>query len=234
MAKILVVEDEKSICDIIVFNLARENYEVITAEDGAKAFDRATTESPDLILLDVMLPKMDGFEVLRRLRSRGEEMPVIMVTAREEENDRVLGLELGADDYITKPFSMRELQARVRANLRRSAISAGQQTAGGIIEVGELRIDTRAMAAYRDGVQLNLTAREFELLSFLAQARGKVFSRRELMERVWNYASFGDDDDRTVDVTVNRLRGKVERDPSDPRYIITRRGAGYMFSDANS
>ena len=125
MAKILVVEDEKSICDIIVFNLAREGYELLTAQDGARALELALGQSPDLVLLDVMLPKMDGFEVCRRLRAQGAEMPVIMVTAREDENDRVLGLELGADDYITKPFSMRELQARVRANLRRSAIASG-------------------------------------------------------------------------------------------------------------
>ncbi len=230
MAKILVVEDEKSICDIIVFNLAREGYEVITAGDGATALELARTERPDLVLLDVMLPKMDGFEVCRRIRSGGEEMPILMVTAREDENDRVLGLELGADDYITKPFSMRELQARVRANLRRSSFGAAQPEREDVIEIDDLRIDRKAMEAYRGDKPLGLTSREFELLIFLADSRGQVFSRRELMEKVWNYLGFGDDDDRTVDVTINRLRGKVERDPSAPEYILTRRGAGYLFA----
>ena len=230
MAKILVVEDEKSICDIIVFNLAREGYEVITAGDGAKALELALGERPDLVLLDVMLPKMDGFEVCRRIRAGGAEMPILMVTAREEENDRVLGLELGADDYITKPFSMRELQARVRANLRRSSYGGAQPEREDVLEIGDLRIDRKAMEAYRGEKALGLTSREFELLIFLADSRGQVFSRKELMEKVWNYLGFGDDDDRTVDVTVNRLRGKVERDPSAPEYILTRRGAGYLFA----
>ena len=230
MAKILVVEDEKSICDIIVFNLAREGYEVITAGDGATALNLALQERPDLVLLDVMLPKMDGFEVCRRIRTGGAEMPILMVTAREEENDRVLGLELGADDYITKPFSMRELQARVRANLRRSTYAGAQPEREDVLEIGDLRIDRKAMEAYRGDKPLGLTSREFELLIFLADSRGQVFSRKELMEKVWNYLGFGDDDDRTVDVTVNRLRGKVERDPSAPEYILTRRGAGYLFA----
>jgi len=229
---ILVVEDEKSIRDILAFNLVREGYAVETAETGTDGLKKATELSPELVLLDVMLPEMDGFEVLRILRENGADIPIIMLTAREEETDKVLGLDLGADDYITKPFSMRELLARIKANLRRNMREAnGSESVRsemGIV-IGELRIDHEAADVYKNGASLALTQREFELIYFLAQSKGKVFTREELMDKVWNYGSYGDA--RTVDVTVRRLREKVEKNSAEPEYILTKRGLGYMLAN---
>lgn len=226
--KILVVEDEKNIVDILAFNLKREGYTVITAMDGAAGLSLALEEDPDLILLDLMLPRLDGFEVCRRLRESGRTTPVIMLTAREEETDKVMGLELGADDYITKPFSMRELLARVKANIRRTDMVAAAAPAAQRLELGRIAVDTQAMAVYKDGVPLELTQREYELVRVLASRRGQVFSRETLMEQVWNYEGYVGDV-RAVDVAVRRLREKIEDDPADPRFIVTRRGAGYVF-----
>lgn len=231
--KLLIVEDEKSIIDILSFNLRREGYETIEAMDGETGLALAKSDNPDLILLDVMLPKLDGFEVCRKLREQGATTPVIMLTAREEESDKILGLEIGADDYITKPFSMRELLARIKANIRRSKMeesAAGSLREGGQIVAGDLRIDLGRLEVLKNEKPLDLTQREFELIRFLASSPNKVFSREELMEKVWNYEFYGDI--RTVDVTIRRLREKVEDDPANPRYIITRRGAGYMFTEA--
>ena len=227
--KLLVVEDEKNIVDILAFNLKREGYEVATAMDGAAGLALALEEDPDLILLDLMLPKMDGFEVCRRLREQGRTTPVIMLTAREEETDKVLGLELGADDYITKPFSMRELLARVKANIRRTDMAAAAAApAAQRLELGRITVDLQSMTVYKDGAPLELTQREFELVRVLASRRGQVLSREALMEQVWNYEGYVGDV-RAVDVAVRRLREKIEDDPADPRFIVTRRGAGYVF-----
>ena len=226
--RVLIVEDEKNIVDIIRFNLNREGFDVIEAYDGEAGLALARSEKPDLILLDVMLPKMIGFDVCRALREEGDNVPVIILTAREEEEDKVLGLEIGADDYITKPFSMRELIARVRANIRRTAMNAAVED-GGMSAGGGLTIDPATNQVYKHGALVELTQREYELLTFLASHPDKVFSRVDLMEQVWNYGFVGDDA-RTVDVTVRRLREKIEDDPGSPAYIITRRGVGYYYS----
>lgn len=223
--KILIVEDEKPIADILSFNLKRESYDVLVAYDGQDAVEKAFSENPDLILLDVMLPKKDGFQVLREIRQK-LNTPVLMVTAKEEEVDKVLGLELGADDYITKPFSMRELVARVKANLRRTELSS-QQGSGEVIEIGDLVIDINKYEVRKKDKVIDLTQREYELLKFLATRAEQVFTREQLLEEVWGYEYYGDI--RTVDVTIRRLREKVEDDSGDYKYILTKRGVGYYF-----
>ena len=229
---VLIVEDEKNIVDILRFNLQREHYATLEAYDGEDGLNKARSENPDLILLDVMLPKMNGFDVCRQLRQEGNNVPVIILTAREEETDKVLGLEIGADDYITKPFSMRELIARVKANIRRTGMNAASSATAASTAmpvVGSLSINTDSRQVFRDGKPMDLTTREYELLTFLASHPNKVYSRIDLMEQVWNYGYVGDDQ-RTVDVTVRRLREKIETDPANPKYILTRRGVGYYFS----
>ncbi len=226
---VLIVEDEKSIVDILRFNLQKEGFETLEAFDGKTGLDLVLTEGPDLVLLDLMLPVMNGFEVCKTIRDRGINTPVLIITAREAENDKILGLDLGADDYITKPFSVRELMARVKANVRRAErMPRTSSEPGQILELGRLRIDRGASLATKDGTNLELTQREFELLTYLASNQGKVFSRQELMERVWNYEGYVGDV-RGVDVAVRRLREKVEDNPATPRYISTRRGVGYLF-----
>ena len=226
---VLIVEDEKNIVDILRFNLMREGYRTLEAYDGEDGLNKARSENPDLILLDVMLPKIIGFDVCRTLRQEGNNVPVIILTAREEEADKVLGLEIGADDYITKPFSMRELIARVGANIRRSTMISASSAETSMPVSGDLSINTDSHQVYRAGKAIDLTQREYELLTFLASHPNKVYSRVDLMEQVWNYGYVGDDV-RTVDVTVRRLREKIERDPANPVYILTRRGAGYYFA----
>lgn len=228
--RVLIIEDEKNIVDIIRFNMNREGYETLEAYDGESGLKLARQEKPDLILLDVMLPKMIGFDVCKALRDEGDNVPVIILTAREEEEDKILGLEIGADDYITKPFSMRELIARVRANIRRTAMAAAAAPEErGMSAGGSLTIDPVTNQVYKNGALVELTQREYELLTFLASHPDKIFSRVDLMEQVWNYGYVGDDA-RTVDVTVRRLREKIEDDPGSPTYIITRRGVGYFYS----
>ena len=229
---VLIVEDEKNIVDILRFNLQRSGYRTVEAYDGEDGLNKARSENPDLILLDVMLPKMIGFDVCRTLRAEGNNVPVIILTAREEEADKVLGLEIGADDYITKPFSMRELIARVGANIRRTAMAAPAAVTAAesaMPVAGDLSINTDSHQVFRSGKIIELTQREYELLTFLASHPNKVYSRVDLMEQVWNYGYVGDDV-RTVDVTVRRLREKIENDPANPAYILTRRGVGYYFS----
>lgn len=221
---ILVVEDEKPIAEILKVNLVKNGYKVLNAYDGEEAIRIATTSEPDLILLDVMLPKADGFTVCKKLRET-MSTPIIMLTARAEEVDKVLGLELGADDYITKPFSLRELMARVKANLRRSAIAAPD--ANEPLVFSDLEINIERYEVKKRGKVLELTYREFELLKYLATQSGKIFSREHLLNKVWDYEYVGDD--RTVDVTVRRLREKIEDDPGNPVYILTKRGVGYYF-----
>lgn len=228
---VLIVEDDPNIVDILKFNFEKEGYNTLVAMDGATGLDYALNSNPDLILLDVMLPKMDGFEVCRKVREKSN-VPIIMLTAREEEVDKVLGLELGADDYMTKPFSIRELTARVKANLRRMSIdisSAGQDPSNLIVS-GDLTINVERYEVQKRGTVIDITLREFELLKFLAQQPEKIFSRENLLENVWGYEYYGDV--RTVDVTVRRLREKIEDDASMPRYIITKRGVGYYFNKA--
>lgn len=225
--KVLIIEDEKSISDIIKFNLVKEGFAVETAYDGQDGYMKAISGSPDLILLDVMLPIMDGFSVCKKVRETST-VPILMVTAKEEEVDKVLGLELGADDYITKPFGMRELIARIKANIRRSEFITDQEDAPeNVMEFGTLAIDMNRYEVRKNGAALELTLREFELLKYLAERENKVFSREQLLEEVWGYEYYGDI--RTVDVTVRRLREKLEDDSSDPKYIMTKRGIGYYF-----
>ena len=227
---VLIVEDERPIVEILKFNLKREGYETLEALDGKTGLELARTQDPDLILLDVMLPEMNGFEVCSALRDGGAAVPIIMLTAREEENDKVFGLEAGADDYITKPFSMRELMARVKANIRRRSLDAGTRAAAeNLLRQGELTVDLSAMSVTKAGRTVDVTQKEFDLLSCLLSNPGKVFSREELMGKVWNYDYFGDM--RTVDVTVRRLREKIEDDPGNPKYIRTKRGAGYYSGE---
>ena len=205
--KILVVDDEKPISDIVKFNLDKEGYDVVTAYDGEEALKKVESESPDLILLDLMLPKIDGLEVARQIRKE-HDTPIIMLTAKDSEIDKVLGLELGADDYVTKPFSNRELVARVKANLRRTS------------------------SANAAGSEEDEANREFELLHYLARHLGQVMTREHLLQTVWGYDYFGDV--RTVDVTVRRLREKIEDNPSHPEWLVTRRGVGYYLRNPDA
>ncbi|MBQ8588705.1 MAG: response regulator transcription factor [Clostridia bacterium] len=223
---ILVVDDEKPIVEILKVNLIKSGYRVIEAYDGIEAVNKALAEEPDLILLDVMLPGQDGFSVCKKVRETSS-VPIIMLTAREEEVDKILGLELGADDYITKPFSLRELMARVKANLRRTQLAAKDDMTSEVYTFGDLSIDVEKYEVRKRGEVIELTFREFELLKFLATKKGKIFSRENLLNKVWDYEFYGDV--RTVDVTIRRLREKIEDNPSIPTYIMTKRGVGYYF-----
>lgn len=226
MAKtILVVEDEQDIATIIDFNLKRSGFDTLMAYDGPTGLKMALENAPDLILLDVMLPGMDGFEICRRVREKSQ-VPIIMLTAREEESDKILGLELGADDYVTKPFSNRELIARIKANMRRFSASEApkEKTDAGV----GLTISEEDTAVYKDGKPIDLSVREFDILSYLAAEPGRVVSREELMEKVWGFEYYGDL--RAVDVAIRRLREKIEDEPAQPKYIITKRGLGYYFA----
>ena len=228
--KILIIEDEASISDIIKFNLKKEGFATDAAYDGKAGYEKAVSGDFDLILLDIMLPLMDGFEVCRKVREKSN-VPILMLTAKEEETDKVMGLELGADDYITKPFGMRELIARIRANLRRVDEQEGrEQQQPDVQTFGPISIDMSRYEVSKNGTGLELTLREFELLKYLAESKDKVFSREQLLEDVWGYEYYGDI--RTVDVTVRRLREKLEDDPADPKFIMTKRGVGYYFNSA--
>ncbi|WP_166245853.1 response regulator YycF [Paenibacillus turpanensis] len=233
-AKIMVVDDEQPIADILKFNLEKEGYEVVCAFDGGTAVELAFREQPDLILLDLMLPVKDGMDVCREVRAK-MNTPIIMLTAKDTELDKVLGLELGADDYVTKPFGTRELLARVKAILRRqtrteqadSSASASGDTLQQGFRLFNLLIDSDMYMLYKNGEPIDLTHREFELIQYMAKNNGKVMTREHLLQAVWGFEYFGDV--RTVDVTIRRLREKIEDDPSNPQFIITRRGLGYMM-----
>ncbi|MGX7103927.1 response regulator YycF [Gemella sanguinis] len=228
--KILVVDDEESIAKILDFNLRKEGYDVIVANDGEKAVELAFSEDPDLILLDLMLPKKDGMEVCREVRAQ-KNIPIIMLTAKNSEIDKVLGLEFGADDYVTKPFSTRELMARVKVNLRRVAkqTEVVEEKNTSEVVIKDIVIYPEAYIIKKNGEEVDLTRREFDLFYYLAQHRGQVLTRENLLQTVWGYDYFGDV--RTVDVTVRRLREKVETDSSQPEYIMTRRGVGYFIGE---
>ena len=232
MKKILIVDDEKPISDIIKFNLTKEGYETVTAFDGREAIEKFEEENPDLIILDLMLPEFDGLEVAKEVR-KTSHIPIIMLSAKDSEFDKVIGLEIGADDYVTKPFSNRELLARVKAHLRRtenieSAVAEeNASSSNSEITIGDLKILPDAFVAQKRGEDIELTHREFELLHHLATHMGQVMTREYLLETVWGYDYFGDV--RTVDVTIRRLREKIEDTPSRPEYILTRRGVGYYM-----
>lgn len=223
--KLLVVDDERPIADILKFTLEKEGYQVVCAYDGDEAIQLVQREKPDLILLDVMLPGRDGMDVCRIVR-QSYDMPIIMLTAKDSELDKVLGLELGADDYVTKPFSARELVARVKAQLRRQQPKDSDRD-GHLLRVHELEIDLHSYTIAKLGETLDLTHREFELLIYLVRHQGQVLTREHLLQAVWGFDYYGDV--RTVDVTIRRLREKIEDDPSQPKYIITRRGLGYTL-----
>ena len=230
--KILIVDDEKSISDLLVFNLEKEGYKTITASDGEEAVDLALSQKPDLILLDIMLPKADGLTVCKKIRQTLTKTPIIMLSAKGEEIDKILGLEIGADDYMTKPFSVRELIARVKANLRKieqteqDSINSGVR--GNKIVVGDLSLDLdKFEVEVRGQTVTDLTRREFEVLRYLAQKPGQVVTREDLLEKVWGYEYYGDI--RTVDVTIRRIREKIEKNTANPKILITKRGVGYYI-----
>ena len=226
---ILIVEDEKNISDILKFNLEKESYDISQRFDGKEGLDFALKNEVDLILLDIMLPSMDGFEICKQIR-KVKNTPIIMLTAKEEEVDKVLGLELGADDYITKPFSVREVVARVKANVRRVEMIENSAVASQLLKFKDIEIDVSKYIVKVRGEEIKITFREFELLKFLAQHRDQVYSREQLLTIVWEYEYIGVDSERTVDVTVRRLREKIETDPSNPEFVITKRGVGYYFA----
>lgn len=237
--KILVVDDEEHILELISFNLTNNGYKVIKANNGIDAVRLAIEEKPKLILLDLMIPGKDGYDVCREVRSNSEirNIPIIMLTAKSEELDKILGLELGADDYVTKPFSVRELMARVKANLRKAETTSNtleeikeeqSEVRTNIIEVGDLRLDLDKFEVRVRGQVIDLTLREFEVLKYLAKQPGQVITREVLLEKVWGYEYYGDI--RTVDVTVRRIREKIEKDTSSPKILITKRGVGYYIA----
>ena len=236
MKKVLVVDDEQSIIDVLVYNLKKEGYETIEATDGITAVNIALEQKPDLMLLDIMLPKLDGLSVCKRVKNH-LNIPILMLTAKDAEIDKIVGLELGADDYITKPFSVRELMARVKANLRKNEISnvkkepiqeISETEADNRIKVNDLELDLDRFEVKVRGEIIDLTLREFEVLKFLASQPGQVITRETLLEKVWGYEYYGDI--RTVDVTVRRIREKIEKDTSSPKILITKRGVGYYIA----
>ena len=237
---ILIVDDEQPIVDILVYNLKKEGYNTLEANDGVTAVDMALSEHPDLILLDIMLPRMDGLTVCKKIRTK-LNIPILMLTAKDEEIDKILGLELGADDYITKPFSVRELMARIKANLRKSEIKQEAEiieqkpvisSTNKIIDLGDLVLDLEKIEAKVKGRPIDLTLREFEFLKFLALQKGQAATREKLLKNVWGYDYFGDI--RTVDVLVRRIRRKIEKDTADPKILVTKRGIGYSIKSGDS
>ncbi len=238
---ILVVDDEKSIRELLSFNLEKEGYNIIEASDGVEAVDKALECKPDLILLDVMLPRLDGISVCKKLRYalNINTIPILMVSARDTESDKIVGLEMGADDYITKPFQIREVMARIKANLRKSEIAIAnnemnqnksQNDEEDIIKVGDLTLDLKRVEAKVKDEVINLTKKEFDVLKYLATQPGKVVTREMLLRDVWEYEEFVGAI-RTIDVTMNRIRDKIEKDKSNPKILITKRGSGYYVTD---
>ena len=240
---ILVVDDEKSIMDLLVFNLQKEGYNTIEAYDGITAVDKAINERPDLILLDVMLPKLDGISVCKKIKYalNMSKVPILMISAKDTETDKIVGLEMGADDYITKPFLIREVMARIKANLRKSSFNSDsdsdgdaikRESRGDILRVGDLTLDVKKVEARVKGELINLTKKEFDVLKYLASQPGEVVTREMLLRDVWEYEEFVGAI-RTIDVTMNRIRDKIEKDKANPKILITKRGVGYYVTDDN-
>lgn len=238
---ILVVDDEESIMDLLVYNLEKEGYNTLKAYDGLTAVEMALKERPDLILLDVMIPKLDGISVCKKIRYylNISTMPILMVSAKDTESDKIVGLEMGADDYITKPFQIRELMARIKANLRKAEakvavapaeVEEQEEKNDEIIEVGELTLDLKKIEARVKGEVVNLTKKEFDVLKFLASQPGEVVTREKLLHEIWEYDEYIGAI-RTIDVTMNRIRDKIEKDKADPKILITKRGVGYYIAD---
>lgn len=227
MQRIGIIEDERNISDMIKYNLEKEGYEVYTAYDGQEGLELIESQELDLLLLDIMLPNVDGLDICKRVRQK-METPIMIISAKADEFDKVLALELGADDYVTKPFSMREVMARVKARLRRNVPETGtKEEAGNKLKEGNLEMDLKKYEVSKDGRTVELTLREFELLKFLWQSKGQVFTREDLLTKVWGYEYYGDV--RTVDVTIRRLREKIEDDASKASFVLTKRGVGYYF-----
>ena len=224
--KILIVDDEKPIVDVLKFNLEKDGYKTIEAYDGEQAVEMALTSKPDLIILDVMLPKMDGFTVCKKIRQK-LTCPIIMLTAKEEVVDKIIGLELGADDYMTKPFSVRELTARIKANLRKHVLpeDVEKDVVADELKIKDLVLDVEKYVVVKRGKIIDLTMKEFEVIKLLATHAGQVFTREQILKNVWGYDYYGDV--RSVDVTIRRIREKIEDNTSEPKYIITKRGIGY-------
>jgi DNA-binding response OmpR family regulator len=229
-ATILIVEDEYAVARGIQYALQQEGYQVAVARSGEEGLEFALKEAPDLVVLDVRLPGIDGFEVLRRMRAGGSKAPVLILTARDDEMDKVVGLELGADDYVTKPFGLRELMSRIKALLRRAYGGLSDAGGGRVLRHGDLLIDLERRRVQRGERRISLTATEFEILRHLASRPGRVYSRRELLELIRDYEAL-DQDERTINVHISHLREKLEDDPSSPRFVLTVRGAGYAFAE---
>lgn len=240
---ILVVDDEESIMDLLVYNLEKEGYNTLKAYDGITAVEMALKERPDLILLDVMIPKLDGISVCKKIRYylNISTMPILMVSAKDTESDKIVGLEMGADDYITKPFQIRELMARIKANLRKAEaqvtatqneLAEKEEKDNEIIQVGELTLDLKKIEARVKGQLVNLTKKEFDVLKFLASQPGEVVTRERLLHEIWEYDEYVGAI-RTIDVTMNRIRDKIEKDKADPKILITKRGVGYYINDTS-
>lgn len=237
---ILVVDDEPNIVDLLVFNLEKEGYDTIVANDGITAVDMALKEKPDLILLDVMIPKLDGISVCKKIRYalNISNIPILMISARDTESDKIVGLEMGADDYITKPFQTRELMARIKANLRKAELNSNmemyqnskQEDKSDIIKVGDLSLDLKKVEVKVKGEVINLTKKEFDVLKYLASQPGQVVTREMLLRDVWEYEEYVGAI-RTIDVTMNRIRDKIEKDKANPKILITKRGVGYYVTD---
>ncbi|BCJ87857.1 response regulator transcription factor [Effusibacillus dendaii] len=230
MFRILIVEDEESIRKLVQYNLVQAGYEILEADNGLTAIEMVKTERPDLVILDVMLPGLNGVEVCQQMRRQGLSTPIIMLTARDDEVDRILGLEMGADDYVTKPFSPRELAARVKAVLRRSGDDAADTA--GVYQCGDISVDINKYEVTIRGEKVDLTPREFELLHYLMKNRGRVLARDQLLDKVWGYEFAGDT--RIVDVHISHLRDKLEKEPKNPRYIKTIRGVGYKLVEGEA
>ncbi len=225
MTRILVIEDEPQMLLGLRDNLELEGYEVQTAADGDEGLARAASFGPDLVILDVMLPRKNGFDVCRELRARSNATPIVMLTARSAETDKVLGLELGADDYVTKPFSITELLARVRAVLRRT--TSQKPTPVDLVRIGDIEIDFKLHQARRGKTRIEFTAREFDLLRYFVQHIGQVVTREQILNEVWGYEEFPTT--RTIDNFVAKLRQKIEKSPHAPEHILTIHGSGYKF-----
>ena len=239
---ILVVDDEQSIMELLVFNLQKEGYNTLEAYDGVTAVEMAINEKPDLILLDVMIPKMDGISVCKKIRYalNISNIPILMISAKDTESDKIVGLEMGADDYITKPFQIREVMARIKANLRKAELNANidsmnnkkSEDKNDIIKVGDLSLDLKKVEAKVKGEVINLTKKEFDVLKYLASQPGQVVTREMLLREVWEYEEYVGAI-RTIDVTMNRIRDKIEKDKANPKILITKRGVGYYVTDKN-